>query len=647
MSMKLKGSGGINYSVDTIAELEALAGDEGEVVVVSDENRGGTFVYRSAESGTNNSGTIFNGWCRQYDGAVNVKWFGDSEDGLIKAISIFSEVSAVDSVITLSKRIDIIDSILVGGTFTFSSNSAKFVLTGKSTFKDAVVTVGTYSNSYLTPLGGIINIHLGNGVVIDNIEITDGSNSGQVGIFCSTIANNTTIKNCKIDYASWGILFNDQVAEARIVDGIDYTGQSIGSGLILANNSVGATDKLSTAYGDAIEINTPSERFKDIKCIGNVCKTTKTSNSANGLGFGFANVDNIVVSNNTVSGVDVAAGALHVENSTNVNISDNVVYDSTTGVSASANNGCIVSSNSLSVSQSAITSNSISSSRASNYTINSNVCTGTYEYGVLLYGHDATNISDNVFENYSINAISINSTEDFNAEYIGIYNNIFVNTSNVSILAISTSAGNTVKNLRSQGNTFNTISGKDSSYITLLSSYGVSNDYIKTASDASGFLANVASSPTGYIANSIGSFAIDTNNGVIYMNDGTAWVDYKATLSSSPLSFTSSEPVGSASTYTFNIDISGIIAYSEYVSIIIHNGDKNHTATQACILTNKNSITTGFGIEPIGSSVHIGSLISTMNISSTLDTITISGNKSASLTSISYELIFKDITSII
>ena len=71
----------INYTVETVEELSTIVGQENDVIVVTDENRGGTFVYRSAEAGTNNSGTIFNGWVRQYSGAVNVKWFGAKGDG--------------------------------------------------------------------------------------------------------------------------------------------------------------------------------------------------------------------------------------------------------------------------------------------------------------------------------------------------------------------------------------------------------------------------------------------------------------------------------------------------------------------------------------------------------------------------------------
>lgn len=55
---------------------------------------GGFFSYDPEKATTNNSGTIINGWVRQYSGAVNVKWFGAKADGLNTASSI---QSAIDS----------------------------------------------------------------------------------------------------------------------------------------------------------------------------------------------------------------------------------------------------------------------------------------------------------------------------------------------------------------------------------------------------------------------------------------------------------------------------------------------------------------------------------------------------------------------
>lgn len=70
----------INYTVNTVDDLLSLEGDVDSVVVVTEENRGGTFIKRLT-AGANDNGIWFNGWERQYDGAVNVKWFGAKGDG--------------------------------------------------------------------------------------------------------------------------------------------------------------------------------------------------------------------------------------------------------------------------------------------------------------------------------------------------------------------------------------------------------------------------------------------------------------------------------------------------------------------------------------------------------------------------------------
>ena len=69
--------------VDTVADLALLTSAVG-TVIVSDKDRGG--IFNAIDSETANYGTIFDGngcsWERQYDGAVNVKWFGVVGDGI-------------------------------------------------------------------------------------------------------------------------------------------------------------------------------------------------------------------------------------------------------------------------------------------------------------------------------------------------------------------------------------------------------------------------------------------------------------------------------------------------------------------------------------------------------------------------------------
>lgn len=71
----------IVVAVETINDFPANA-ETGDTVIVKDNNRGGTFIYDATKSAINNGGTIFDGWVRQYSGAVNVKWFGADIEGI-------------------------------------------------------------------------------------------------------------------------------------------------------------------------------------------------------------------------------------------------------------------------------------------------------------------------------------------------------------------------------------------------------------------------------------------------------------------------------------------------------------------------------------------------------------------------------------
>ena len=87
----------IVVAVETINDFPAIA-ETGDTVIVKDLNRGGTFIYDATKSAVNNSGTIFDGWVRQYSGTVNVKWFGAAGDGIADdSVAIQNAVNLVNA----------------------------------------------------------------------------------------------------------------------------------------------------------------------------------------------------------------------------------------------------------------------------------------------------------------------------------------------------------------------------------------------------------------------------------------------------------------------------------------------------------------------------------------------------------------------
>ena len=91
MSLKVK-SNGINFNVPTIEDLPTERLEEGLVCVVTDENRGGVFVYREANALVNNGGTIFNGWTRQdtilIDTVTGIKYKLVVANGILSIVEI-------------------------------------------------------------------------------------------------------------------------------------------------------------------------------------------------------------------------------------------------------------------------------------------------------------------------------------------------------------------------------------------------------------------------------------------------------------------------------------------------------------------------------------------------------------------------------
>ena len=166
----------INYTVETVEELSTIVGQENDVIVVTDENRGGTFVYRSAEVGVNNGGTIFNGWVRQYSGAVNVKWFGFEQ--VVNDTNLTNNADIFKYMLETFENIEAIDFDFSIGNFTSASVKTKVL---------------KLANSKLTLDGGNIALTLSGDLVIDLLD--DGIINGglRYAILSADVAVGTTV----------------------------------------------------------------------------------------------------------------------------------------------------------------------------------------------------------------------------------------------------------------------------------------------------------------------------------------------------------------------------------------------------------------------------------------------------------------------
>jgi hypothetical protein len=109
----------IEFHVDTVDDLANLPGEDKQVCIVSDEDRGGVFVYNSSKSSENDGGIVFNGWVRKYEGPVNVKWFGAKGDGVTDNSNIITNLmnmvssSTSSTVIKFPEGVFVVDDIRI------------------------------------------------------------------------------------------------------------------------------------------------------------------------------------------------------------------------------------------------------------------------------------------------------------------------------------------------------------------------------------------------------------------------------------------------------------------------------------------------------------------------------------------------------
>ena len=255
----------LTRAVETIDAMIALTDKEnGDVVIVKDLDRGGTFIYDSSKVVDDNGGTNFVGWVRQYDGAVNVKWFGAKGDGV------------TDDTAAIQKALDFGDSNkkIVGiyaGVYIITEIINKYWIEGFGgtlKIKDNIISAG---NIAYYPINSFIpnqRLNFLNNITYKNL-IIDANSSNNVGtdnnefIVCDTITaggKNLRISGCtilnSIDSGIMASSCDGAILSDNFIDGATDSGFYINENEGISDYSkvICSNNKISNCVYDGIAV---------------------------------------------------------------------------------------------------------------------------------------------------------------------------------------------------------------------------------------------------------------------------------------------------------------------------------------------------------------------------------------------------------
>jgi hypothetical protein len=418
-----------------------------------------------------------------------------------------------------------------GGTV----NGPYFVVGGAARITNVTVSIGTTNRGIGIPLRGVLNLHLADGVVIDGFEITDAGDPGDscVGISCTTLASNVVIRNCRLNYIGWPIFYADDMppfteAYARTVDGTNYSGQTIGTGLFISQCELGAADK--AAWGDGIEINTPLNRFSNVRVNNCTILKTVSISPASGLGMGFADIDRLQILNNYIAETTPNAGAIHTETCTATTISNNTIYNCITGIGLGekADDHVIIGNAFQSCREAIFLAGTLAGKQCRNIIISNNGFYDTGRFCIQMVNIIGAIISNNTFKDITetipnLCFIVIIQSAPLSTSNINIQGNNFIRT-NANVVPLLGGSGTTTEFFSSQ-NQFIGIGGSEiASYIVQVKSRGLTTDHYKNSGATSGMQITINTDPTGWVTGTLGDMATDIVAGNIYRNNGTNWI---------------------------------------------------------------------------------------------------------------------------
>jgi parallel beta-helix repeat protein len=158
-----------SFIVDSIAAMAGVDPNTYNSVIVrgyyfANDGGGGLFNYDASQVAVNNGGTIIDGWVRQYEGHVNVNWFG------------VDKTAATDSLTNLQKAFNLAGTILVDGNFIIDGriqilSNTKVIQTKDSWIKNTDTTETIISTRPSTD-NGVFEVACGNeNITFDALDI--------------------------------------------------------------------------------------------------------------------------------------------------------------------------------------------------------------------------------------------------------------------------------------------------------------------------------------------------------------------------------------------------------------------------------------------------------------------------------------------
>lgn len=361
-------------------------------------------------------------------------------------------------------------------------------------------------------------------LIIDNCYILGG-------LLCRTHATNTKITNTIFEGHGYHILFDDQTGRTDI--------DSIGNGFTCENCEFIIDN--ATFGGDLIEINVPNYGFKNVIVKNNNAHlkeniTPTTASIPAAIGFGFANVDKIIIDNNIMDSVSNGNGVFHLETCNNAIISNNQILNSKSIYYDNIQPAMMI----LASEKFNITNNIISDYPIGIYLINDS------------YTSSYFNIANNYFKVYKY-GIYGNKLSDFTIGSNRFYLSVLNDTITTDLQGIAVYEYNTVVGLQNSiinDNYFylttSQLSNEHYTYSLNISSSlncVINNNYTRGigrgntsgVNAGSGFKTAVANNenanfiisnttPTSNIDGSSSSIVADTNNGILYKYIDGNWV---------------------------------------------------------------------------------------------------------------------------